>query len=289
MNRRDAQKYLLLLPAIVYLLAMGIFPLFLSLWNSMHATRGGEYQFVWFRNYFRLPSDYRFVNAIAVTSTVIAVDLLVEMLIGLGMIFLLGYLELKGTRYTVIQTLILLPMMMPPIVVGYTWRLILDPYIGPVNEIITTFGFGTVPFLSQPSTALASVIISSIWYWSPFVIAAFYAGYMSIPKELYEAARVDGSKGWRTHRHVTIPLLKTVIVTVVLLRIMDLLKLFDIVYILTGGGPGTSTEVITMYNYFVAFKFLDTEYGSAISYVVLIVAIVVSTAFSRIVGAERKD
>lgn len=281
-------KYFLLMPAIAYLLVMGIFPLLFSLHAAFHSNIAGEYQFVFLRNFFRILEDARFLNTLRVTITIMIAVIAIELLIGLGMTFLLAYLKMKGITYTLTQVVLLLPIMMPPIVVGYTWRLILDPFIGPINEIITSMGFSRVTFLTIPNTALLSVILCTVWYWAPFAIVSLYAGFRNIPEELYEAAAVDGATGWRSHRYLTIPLLKQVIVTVILLRIMDLLKLFDIVFVLTSGGPGTSTEVVTLYNYIVGFKYFDTGYASAISYIVLIFSIVISTIFSRLAMGEKK-
>src|SRR5712692_5209016 len=175
-------------------------------------------------------------------------------------------------------------MMLPPVVVGVVWRLMLNPDFGAINGTLKGAGVNTeaLTWTASPMLAFASVIAVDIWQWSPFMFLVLLAGLQAIPQEPYEAAVIDGSSTWQTFRHVTLPLLRPAILIALLLRTMDLLRVFDQIFILTQGGPGFSTETVSLYIYRTAFRFFDFGYAAAMSFVLLIVIHFISAGFIRL-------
>ena len=158
--------------------------------------------------------------------------------------------------------------MLPTVVVGVIWRLMLNPNFGAINGTLQRFGINTesLTWTASPRLAFLSVIAVDVWQWTPFVFLVLLAGLQAIPQEPYEAARIDGSSSWQTFLHITLPLLKPAILIALLLRTMDLLRVFDQIFILTEGGPGFATETVSLYIYRTAFRFFDFGYAAAMSF-----------------------
>jgi multiple sugar transport system permease protein len=180
-------------------------------------------------------------------------------------------------------------MMLPPVVVGIVWRLMLNPNFGAINGTLKGFGINTDALLwtASPRLALFAVIMVDVWQWTPFMFLVLLAGLQAIPQEPYEAALVDGSSTWQTFRHVTLPLLKPAILIALLLRTMDLLRVFDQIFILTEGGPAFATETISLYIYRAAFRFSDFGYAAAMSFVLLILTNIVSLFYIRLLQHQE--
>jgi multiple sugar transport system permease protein len=172
-------------------------------------------------------------------------------------------------------------MMLTPAAVAYGGRMLFNEGQGPLNDIIKFLGGPQVPWFSNPTLALPSLILLDTWEWTPFVMIVLLAGLQSLPPEVFEAARVDGASDWQSFRHITFPMLAPVSVTVILIRALEAFKLFDIAVVMTGGGPGTATEPVTMYAYQVGMKNGNLGYASAIAYALLIMVIISSTLFLR--------
>jgi multiple sugar transport system permease protein len=170
---------------------------------------------------------------------------------------------------------ILAPMLLPPVVAAVIWRLIYNPEFGVLNGMLRQLGFHTanLAWTSGRLTAMPSVILVDVWEWTPFLFLLLTAGLQAIPPEPIEAARVDGAGYWRILRDVTLPLLKPTILLALLLRLMDLLRIFDQVFILTQGGPGSATETMSLYIYRTAFRFSNFGYAAAMSFVGLVITI----------------
>jgi multiple sugar transport system permease protein len=223
-----------------------------------------------------------------------------QFLLGLGIASLLNQ-EIRFRRF--FRVAFLVPMMMTPAAVGYIGRMLFNESQGPINDVIKqTFLFFTsvipsavagifnlappaplpvpvIPWLSNSSMALPSLILLDSWEWTPFMIIVLLAGLQSLPLEVFESARVDGASEWNIFRHITFPMLAPVSITVILIRALEAFKLFDIVMVMTGGGPGTATETVTMYAYTVGMKNGNLGYASAIAYSLLIMVIIFSTIF----------
>jgi multiple sugar transport system permease protein len=178
----------------------------------------------------------------------------------------------------------LLPVMVMPVVVGYTWRLLWDAQYGPINQLIG-WVLGRpfqVTWLAQTSTALFALIITEIWQWTPFMFVIFYAGLTTLDPELFDAASIDGASGWRKLWDITIPLMRPIIIVAVLIRGLDALKAFDLIYTLTGGAPGTSTETISYYIYKTGYQFFRLGYGAAASFILLIALSILLTFLLKV-------
>lgn len=233
-------------------------------------------------NYQRFLEDQFFWLALRNTAifTVLAVGL--ELLLGLALALLLQG-ELTRWR-TAVRTLFLLPMVLSPVVVGITWRSLLTPEFGWINQIL---GFH-VGWLSDPTLALYTLVVVDAWQWTPFTFVILLAGLLGLPPEADEAARVDGANAWQRFRFVTLPTLAPLISVVVILRAIDASKIFDLVYNLTQGGPGTSTETLAFYMYRLAFRSFDQGYAATVSVVLSIIVGVLVGIFLKFGGPAAR-
>lgn len=284
-SKRQLLPLLLVLPAVAVLLALSVYPLIYSITVSLQTqTPAGA---TWsLGNFTRLFSDSFFLTALVHTLVITAIALTFELVIGLGLALLLNQqIRARG----LFRAGLLIPMMLPTVVVGVIWRLMLNPNFGAVNGTLKRFGINTdsLTWTASPRLALVSVIAVDIWQWTPFVFLVLLAGLQAIPQEPYEAAMVDGSSRWQTFRHITLPLLKPAILIALLLRTMDLLRVFDQIFILTEGGPGFATETIALYIYRAAFRFFDFGYAAAMSFVLLIVTNIISTIYIRMLQSQE--
>jgi multiple sugar transport system permease protein len=274
----------LIAPTLLVLLALSIYPLIHAISLSLQVTSGGTAH--WSPgNFARLFSDQFFLAALSHTLFYAAGALTLEFLLGLGLAVLLNR-QIRGRR--VFRATLLAPMMLPTVVVGVVWRLMLNPNFGAVNGTLKGLGVNTdaLTWTSSPGLAMFSIIVVDVWQWTPFMFLVLLSGLQAIPQEPYEAALIDGSSPWQTFRHVTLPLLKPAILVALLLRTMDLLRVFDQVFILTEGGPGFATETISLYIYRTAFRFSDFGYAAAMSFVLLVVTNVISVFYIRMLQAK---
>ncbi|MCA1491207.1 sugar ABC transporter permease [Ensifer sp. NBAIM29] len=274
-------RYLMLAPAVLILLALTIFPSLYMFYAAVHRISPNPdlpWQFVGAANFARLLSDGQFQVALRNTAIFTTVAVSIEFLLGLGLALLLDkYIR----RLTFLKTVLMVPMMLPPIAVAITWKLIYEPQFGVLNEIMYRLGLPTQAWAGDVDLAMFSIIVADVWQWTPFIFLLMLAGLASLPVEPYEAAELDGASSWRQFWDLTIPFLKPVIAIALLLRVMDALRLFDLVFILTGGGPADRTKVLSLYIYQVAYRFADPGYAAAISLFVLFVTVVLSTWFMK--------
>ena len=277
--------YLLLAPSIAVLLALSIYPLIHAVTLSLHTGSGANARWS-LGNFVRLASDQFFLSALSHTLVFAAVALTLEFLIGLGLAVLLNQ-QFRGRGF--FRAGLLVPMMLPTVVVGVVWRLMLNPNFGAINGTLKGAGLNTtsLTWTSSPYLAMLSIIAVDVWQWTPFMFLILLAGLQAIPQEPYEAALIDGSSAWQTFRHVTLPLLKPAILVALLLRTMDLLRVFDQVFILTEGGPGFATETISLYIYRTAFRFSDFGYAAAMSFVLLIITNIISGFYIKVLQAKE--
>lgn len=277
--------YLFIAPTVAVLLALSIYPLVYAIKVSFQTTAGQ--QVVWsFQNFARLASDKFFQEALAHTLVYALVALTFEFLLGLGLAVLMNE-ALRARSF--FRAMLLVPMMLPPVVVGVVWRLMLNSNFGAINGTLKWVGINTttLTWTASPKLAFASVIAVDIWQWTPFMFLVLLAGLQAIPQEPYEAAVIDGSSAWQTFLNVTLPLLKPAIVIALLLRTMDLLRVFDQIFILTEGGPGFATETISLYIYRTAFRFSNFGYAAAMSFVLLIITNIISMFYIRLLQRQE--
>jgi len=285
-SRRELVFPLLLLtPALAVLLSLSIYPLIYSITISLQRETADGLKWT-LANFARLGSDSFFLTAMAHTFVYAAAALVLEFSIGLGLALLLNT-QMRGRGF--FRATLLVPMMLPTVVVGVVWRLMLNANFGAINGTLKEFGLNTesLTWTASPRLAFLSVIVVDVWQWTPFVFLVLLAGLQAIPQEPYEAALIDGSSRWQTFRYVTLPLLKPAILIAILLRTMDLLRVFDQIFILTEGGPGFATETISLYIYRTAFRFFDFGYAAVMSFVLLALTNVISTIYIRLLQTKE--
>jgi multiple sugar transport system permease protein len=272
----------LIAPTLAVLLGLSIYPLIYSVKISFQSGSGNAT----LENFTRLVNDQFFLAALFHTFVYAAIALTIEFFIGLGLALVLNE-KMRGRN--AFRALLLLPMMLPPVVVGVVWRLMLNSNFGALNGTLKGFGISTetLTWTASPKLAMASVIMADVWQWTPFMFLILLAGLQAIPQEPYEAALIDGSNAWRTFRHVTLPLLQPAILIALLLRTMDLLRVFDHIFILTEGGPGFATETLSLYIYRTAFRFSNFGYAAAMSFVLLLITNFISAGYIRLLQARE--
>lgn len=276
----ERSKHFFLLPTIVLILFFSIFPLVFSFalaflsWDLSRLT--GGIRFVGLQNFITMANDARFWNTTRVTLIFVIGAVGLEYLLGLGVALLLNQ-EVRFRRF--FRVTFLMPMMLTPAAVAYAGRMLFNEGVGPINDIIKLLGGPQIPWFSNPAMALPSLMLVDAWEWTPFMMIVLLAGLQSLPPEVFEAARVDGASDWQAFRHITFPMLLPVSITVILIRALEAFKLFDIVAVMTGGGPGTATEPVTLYAYIVGMKHGNLGYASAIAYSLLVMIIIFSMLF----------
>ena len=238
-----------LLPGLLFLFAIDVVPLLYSAWLSLFdwwLLRPSSIRFIGLGNYLRLTTDPELRRAVVVTGLFTAGAVVLEFLVGLGLALLFS----QPFRFLrPLRVVLLLPLFVVPVVGATMWRVIFHPDMGPLNYYLNLFGLGRPPWLSDPTLALVSITLVDAWRTIPFMFLVMYAGIEVLPAELFEAAAVDGASRWQAFRHITVPLLAYIMLVAVLIRGMDAFRELDIIYVLTGGGPGTATQTIQMLSY----------------------------------------
>lgn len=268
--RRWAEPLLFFAPALSLLLIWRFIPLAYNIFLSFHSwplIRRATPTWVGVSNYVNLLSDTRFLNSLGITVAFTAVSTIIELV--LGVLFALAFeREFRGKG--ALRSALLTPMIITPAVVGIIWYILYHPTAGPLNYLLSTVGLPKISWLQSTSTALLSVIIADVWNWTPFMFLLTLSALQSIPQEIYDAAHVDGAGGVRLFRFVTLPLLYGPLVVAVVLRSMDNFRIFDKIFVLTGGGPGRSTETLNVLIYKTAFGAFELGKAAAIVTVFLL-------------------
>jgi multiple sugar transport system permease protein len=261
------------------LVLMNIFPLLWSLGLSFFNYRANRLtapSFRWFSNFERVLTDDTVWERFQTTAVIVGSSVLLQLIVG----FLLAILFEKAFPLRrILLMLVLTPMMLSFVAVGVFFKLFYEPTFGLVSQFISIFTGQPFVVLSTPAGALTGIIIADAWMWSPFVMLLVLAGLVSVPKYLYEAAEIDRASWWRRFRTITFPYIKGLLLLAILFRTIETFKLFDIVYIITAGGPGSSTETIAVYVYRLAFQYFRTSQASALAYIVLFVVIVLTSLY----------
>lgn len=277
-----------LLPGLVFLFAIDLVPLLYSLWVSFYEwwlVRPRDIRFVGAANYVRVLTDAAFLRSVVVTSLFTFGAVVAEFLVGLGLALLFA----QPFRFLrPIRVLLLLPLFVVPVVGATMWRVIFHPEMGVLNYYLDLLGLGRPPWLSDPTLALVSITIVDAWRTIPFMFLVIYAGLEVLPAELFEAAAVDGASRWQTFRHVTVPLLTYIMLVAVLIRGMDAFREFDIIFVLTAGGPGTATETIQLLNY----RFFGLGHmglANSIGMVTLVLVVVMCLGLMRAILRPRRQ
>jgi multiple sugar transport system permease protein len=266
---------------MIWILAFTIFPLLYAIYNSFFSFRFGKInQFVGLTNFGRLVTDQNLHGALYVTFVFVAVTVTVEMILGFGLALLFNR-EIRGKSF--FRAIMTLPLFATPVAIGYLGITLYYESNGPINSFLSLLGGTGIPWLSNPGWAPVSVMIIDIWQWTPFVFLVALAGLQSLPQDLYEAARVDGGSGVQLFRFVTLPLMAPILWLILLLRVVESFKIFDIPSSLTLGGPGRATEVYSLFTYRTALRFFDHGYAAAQGFLLLVIVMfIVTLLFGRI-------
>jgi len=265
-------RNLALTPSVAVFMLLSLLPVANLVAMSMHEIRWEDgratWEFIGAAHYARLGGDTLFHKGAYNTLVFSVVGVSLQVFIG----FMLAWAVSRIARGRVVyRTIFILPILVPGILIGAIWKLMLNYDFGLANGLIGVFGFLPVDWLGTASLALPSVIMVDIWHWTPFCFLLLLAGFESLPQELHEAALVDGANAWTELRYVYLPIMMPVIAVTFLFRFMTSLKVFDEIYLLTGGGPGSSTEVVSYTIYRTFFTQDQMGYGSAMSVAVLFV------------------
>lgn len=265
-----APAAIILAVALLYPIGYMIYASFLD-WNP--SQRIGEAEFVGLRNYIGLLNDPRFRESFGVTVSFAAIVVSLEMFLGVGLAMLLDR-KLRGM--SALRTIFILPMMIAPIVVGLMWRYMYHPQVGVFNRTLRSLGFDTVPFLSDGTWAFASVIIADVWQWTPFIFILSLAALQSLPQSALEASRIDGATGWQQIIYIKLPLMMPVLIVTCLLRLIDAFKVLEVILVMTNGGPGLSTEILSLRISRTASEFRELGTAAAMSNFLLILLLFIT-------------
>lgn len=292
--RRSASEFterwfaqILLVPLVVLLGVLTVYPVLrlVPLSFSSFTFEGGESRetFVGLDNFRRLFDDGDLPVIIRNTLVFVVLSVVIEFALAL----MLALAVNRDTWVTnVLKAVFVLPILVPPIVIGTVWRLMYNPDIGVINQVLRGVGLKGQSWLSDPDRALYAIIAVDVWHWTSFVFLILLAGLQSIPREPVEAAEVDGASSWQVVTTVILPLLRPAMFVAILFRTVFAFKVFDEVFLLTSGGPGNATEVLSLYIYRVQFRFTDFGYGALLSLLTIVFVVVAMVAANRLVRAK---
>ncbi len=290
-NMRRMTPYMFLAPAAAFMIVGLLYPVaymiyasFLD-WNPSQLI--GEADWINLRNYVSLLQDASFRESTVVTLKFSSIVVTTEMVVGVGLALLLDR-QIRGI--SVLRTIFILPMMIAPIVVGLMWRYMYHPSVGIFNRTLKDWGLEPIPWLSDSGWALTSIIIADIWQWTPFIFILALAALQSLPRSALEAARIDGASGWQQIIHIKLPLMMPVLVVTLLLRLIDSFKVLEVILVMTNGGPGLSTEILSLRIARTASEFRELGVAAAMSNYLLLLLLaltIIMFVYNKIVEARE--
>lgn len=263
-------------------LLVSIFPLIYSLITSFMSMRlipPMPPRFVGFDNYTELLQSARFWTTIGTTSLIAFTSVALQFVLGFALALAINS-KLPGDHF--FRTGFLLPMFMAPVAVALVARMIFNPTMGPLNQLLTSFGLPYLPFLTETNWALAVIIAVEVWQWTPFMMLMLLAGLQTLPRDVYEAAELENATPWQQFRGITFPMMLPVSAAVVFIRLIEGYKIMDTVFVMTGGGPGISTETLTLFAYQEGFKKFNLGNAAALSFLFLIVITMIGMVYLAI-------
>jgi multiple sugar transport system permease protein len=279
------ERWSFMSPAALLLLVVLAYPIFYSIeisFSEFDLATFAAGEWIGFENYEEVLTDYRFWSSLKITAVYLLFALPLQIVLGFGIAFLINA-EWRGRG--VVRALFIIPMVVAPVVAGGLWRMILDPLWGLLNYGFGRIGLGPFDWFGDATLAMASIVIIDTWRWTPFVVLIATAALLALPKDVLEAAKIDGANWWSTLWSVVLPLLVPIIAATFVIRWLGAVKMFDIVLASTGGGPGKATNVINLFIYEEAFRSLKFAVSAAMSIVVLVLTMVFTAIFLR---ASRK-
>jgi multiple sugar transport system permease protein len=281
-RRRLTDPYLLIAPALVLTVAIMLFPLVYSFYVSFlnySLARPNDTSFAGIQNYIAMATQPSFLGALWNTVVFTVGTVALEFLLGLGFALLMNR-EFPGQG--IVRTCLMLPLFLTPAIVALEWLFLFSPRVGVVPWLASFVGFPPqFPFLADPNWAMPALILVDVWRSTPFMFLILLAGLQGLPQEAIEAAQIDGANGWQILRNVTLPLLTPLILVALTIRGMDAFREFDLIFVLTQGGPGERTQVVSMLAYNTGFKFYDMGRASAMAYIILFLVLLFSVYFVK--------
>jgi len=282
-RRKKITGFLMVLPLLIVFLGLTIYPFAYMIYMSFHRYTLASWEkpeFIGFKNYQEIWQDRTARSSVDFTVLLLVTAVPLEILLGIGIAFLLR--DFFGER--VFRSVLLVPMMVPAVVAGIAWKMLYNFDFGPMNYFLSVFGFPKISWLGTQFFSRLGVILIDVWQWTPFVFLVLYAGLQSIPREIVEASLVDGASGLSALRYIELPLLRPLIWVVLVIRVIDALKIFDVVYMVTFGGPGSATHSYSFYIYKVGISFgWDIGYASALSIILLLAITILTNVLIRTV------
>jgi multiple sugar transport system permease protein len=268
-------------PALIVVLTVIVFPWLFTIWMSLNEWKvGSPTTFVGLTNYLRLPGDPRFHDAVWHTLVYTALSVLLPLLFGmLAAVVFHAKFPVRGF----LRGLFILPMMATPVAIALVWTMMFHPQLGVLNYLLSLVGLPAQLWVFHPATVIPSLVLVETWQWTPLVMLIVLGGLAAIPAEPYESAMIDGARTWQVFRYITLPLITPFLFIAAMIRMIDAVKSFDIIFAITQGGPGSASETINLYLYSVAFIYYDVGYGSTIAVVffALIVALAALLLYVR--------
>jgi len=278
---RQPSYWPFVVPAMVVVLAIIIFPWIFTIWMSLNEWKvGAPTTFVGLANYLRLPNDPRFVESVWHTCLYTLLSVILPLILGtFAAVVFQNRFPLRGF----FRGVFILPMMATPVAVALIWTMMFHPQLGVLNYLLSGVGLPKSLWVFHPDTVIVSLVMVETWQWTPLVMLIVLGGLAAIPSEPYESAMIDGASVWQVFRYITLPLITPFLFIAAMIRMIDALKSFDIIFAITQGGPGSASETINLYLYSVAFAYYDIGYGSAIAVVffILIVALAALMIYVR--------
>ena len=276
-------KGVLVTPSLIFIIVMIIVPLgynFALSFTDWQMSLIKAPQFIGLSNYLTILKEERFLNSVWRTIVFSGIAIVIETVLGVALAVLINR-KFYGRR--LVQALMLLPVVATPVAMGMVWQLILEPSIGIGNVIVKSLGFAPRPFLATTGfESMFWLIMIDVWEWTPMVMLMVYGGLMTIPQDPYESALIDGANKWQTFTRITLPLASSSILIAVLMRLIDVVKTYDIIYATTQGGPSFATETINIYGYLNMFAYYRFGKAAAISVLFFIVVMAIGCGFLKV-------
>jgi multiple sugar transport system permease protein len=261
-------------PALIVIAAVIVFPWVFTLWMSVNKwTLGQSQSFVGLDNYIRLATDARFWESLWHTVLYTVLSVVGPLIFGtLAALIFDANFPLRGF----LRGIFVMPMMATPVAVALVWTMMFHPQLGVLNYLLALVGIGPQEWIYNQASVIPSLVLVEVWQWTPLVMLIVLGGLASVPREPYESAEIDGANAWQKFRYLTLPMISPFLMIAVIIRGIDAIKSFDIIYAMTQGGPGTASETINIYLYNTAFSYYDIGYGSAMAVVFFILIVALS-------------
>jgi len=268
-------------PTVIILFVIVIFPIIYNIYMSFHKWKIGlgDPEFIGLQNYLTAFFDPRFWNGLKVMIYFSGLSLSLEIVLGLLIAVYLNR-EFKGSGF--VQTIYVFPFAATPVAIALIWRIMLNPQIGVLNYFLSLFGIPPSLWVSSTKTVVLSLVMVDIWKWTPMITLIILAGLKSLPQDPYEAAIIDGASTTQIFYYITLPMIKPILITSLVLRSLDNLKEFDIIYTITQGGPGNASETLYLYSYKTIFSFFNGGYGSTLIIFVFLIVLIFNVVMNKI-------